>query len=152
MALQNNEIVTDAKSFSGALTVDLTDEDIKKAFELITRIKNKHTALWRMKYPFDSMDQINEFIADFEHEIKTELAEKLNVLATVDTVPLLQGEPLEVEWIGKLPGDNLYKYGFDHEKKEFEVKRAVNRKENFYGEKGPEDGAAKRRDSKNKKM
>jgi len=131
----NDGIVKTAKEFSGALTLDLTDEEIARALKIVMRVKQKHQEIFRKKYPFDSLEQALELIANFEDEIKTELAERCNVLATIDTVPMLEGKPMNIEWIGKLPGDALYKYGMDHEKKEWEVKRANVRGEDYLGQK-----------------
>lgn len=122
---QEADMVTTSKQFSDALTVDLTDEEIGNAYRLITRVNNKHTALWRQKYPFDNADKQHEFLAEFEDEIKTKLAEECNILATVDTTPLIAGQPLILEILGKIPGDAIYAHGFDHEKKEWEVKRTA---------------------------
>jgi hypothetical protein len=131
--------ITSASAFSGAMTLDLTDEQIKKSFELITRIKRKHTEVFRRKFNDPSsftMDSVLKYVDDFEDEIKTELAERVGVLVSVNTVPLLEGRPLEIEWLGVIGGADLEKYGQDHEKKSFEVKKATARGENYLGEKG----------------
>lgn len=142
-------IVTSAGDFSGKLTLDLTDEEIKRAFEIIVPIKKRWENIFRVKFSDPNlsftMDQALDMVEQFEDEIKTRLAEDINILATVDTTPLLEGKPLVIEWIGRMPGDNVFKHGLDHERKEFEVKRATNRGEDYYGQKGPIDGSYKRR-------
>lgn len=121
----DSDIVNSSKAFSNALTLDLTDEEIGNAYRLITQIKTKHSLRWQQKYPFDKYqeDQIHSMLAEFEDELKTTLAERCNILASVDTVPLLNGEPPVIEIIGKLPGDSIYTDGLDHEKKRWEVQR-----------------------------
>lgn len=134
----NSGIVRTGKEFSGALTLDLTDEEIAAAYKIVVRVKNKHMAIFRRKFNDPSTFKIDDAlkaISEFEDEIKTELAEKVQVLATIDTVPLLEGLPMQIEWIGKLPGSDLHKFGMDHEKKEWEVKKAVTRGEDFLGQK-----------------
>lgn len=131
-------IVKSAKGFSGALTLDLTDDEIAIAYREIVRIKRRWEEVFRRKFNDPTsfkLDDALKLVEQFEDEIKTTLAEKLEVLCTVNTVPILEGHPLEIEWIGKLPGSSLDRYGMDHEKKEFQVKRANARGEDFYGQK-----------------
>lgn len=131
--------VKTAKEFSGALTLDMTDEEIAQAYRIVVRVKSKWQEKFRRKFNDPSafkLDDALKMIEQFEDEIKTELAEKVQVLATVNTVPILEGQPLEIDWIGRLPGSDLARYGMDHEKKEWEVKRAVERGEDFLGQKG----------------
>lgn len=131
-------IITSARDFSGKLTLDLTDEEIKRAFEIIVPIKKRWESIFRVKFSDPNlsftMDQALDMVEQFEDEIKTRLAEDVNILATVDTTPLLEGQPLIIEWIGRIPGDNVFKYGLDHEKKEWEVKKATARGEAFLGQ------------------
>ncbi len=131
--------ITSAKSFSGAMTLDLTDDQIKRAFEIIQRVKLRHTDIFRRKFNDPStfnIETVMKYVDHFADEITTELAEKVGVLASVNTVPLLEGQPLEVEWLGVIPGADLEKYGQDHEKKGWEVKRATDRGEDYLGQKG----------------
>ena len=132
-------IVTSVKDFSGKLTLDLTDDEIKRAMVIVTRVKRKWQERFRSKFSDPnlsfSLDEAMDLVTQFEDEIKTELAEKVNVLATVDPIPVLEGKPLVIEWIGKLPGDDIYKYGMDHERKETQVKKATQRGEDFLGQK-----------------
>lgn len=131
-------IVTTAKQFSGNLTLDLTDEEIAAAYRIITRIKAKWQEKFRRKFNDPNsfeLDDVLKLVAEFEDEIKTTLAEQVNILATVNTVPILEGQPLEIDFIGKMPSSSDV-YGFDHEKKEWEVKRANANDEDFLGQKG----------------
>lgn len=129
--------MNDAKTFSGNLTLDLTDDQIQASWRIIQRIRHKHQEKFRTKFNDPSsftMDAVIKALDEFEDEIKTTLAEQVGVLCTVDTVPILEGHPPVIEWLGVLPGSDLEKYGQDHEKKEWEVKRATAKGEAFLGE------------------
>lgn len=135
----NEGIVSTAREFSGALTLDLTDEEIAAAYRIVVGVKHRWEEKFRRKFNDPTtfkLDDALRMVEQFEDEIKTKLAEQCQVLATVNTVPILEGHPLEIEWIGKLPGSDLAKYGMDHEKKAWEVKRANARGEDFHGQKG----------------
>lgn len=142
---ENNDIITSAKSFSDALTMDLTDEEIAAAFRTITQIRDKHSEIWRRKYPFDSDTTIHKLLDEFSDEVKTKLAD-VGILASVDTTPLLGGQPPEIDIIGKIGSATAE---FDHEKKGWEVKKAHARGEAFYGEKESHHGSYKSRDRGN---
>jgi hypothetical protein len=131
-------IVNSAKQFSDALTQDLTDDEIKRAFELTVRISNK----WHRKFvsrfgphSIFTPEEALEALDEFEEELKYELATKLHVYATVDATPVFEGEPPIVEFSGALPSHDIAKYGFDHSRKEWEVKHATERGEAYYGQK-----------------
>lgn len=137
--MSDSTIITSPKDFSGKMTLDLTDDEIKRGFELVVRIKTKWESIFRQKFGTTggfSLEEVLESLSEFEDEVKTTLAEQLNVLATVDTVPILEGQPPVIEWIGKLPDDDIYKYGLDHEKKSYEVNKAKDRGEDYLGQKG----------------
>jgi hypothetical protein len=123
-------IVTSAKEFSDALTLDLNDEEIARAFQIIARVRTKYK-----HRSFDNIEKGMMIVEEMEKEVQTELAEKLNILARIDVTPMLMGNPPILEVLGKLPGDPVEKYGFDHEKKEWEVKRSTSRNEDFLGQK-----------------
>lgn len=142
----NDGTVNSARAFSNALTLDLTDSEISAAFRIIMRIRHKYMTIFRSKFNDPStfhIDDIHEYISSFDDEIKYELADKCGILASVDTVPLLEGKPMAIEYVGKIstPSDA---YGFDHERKEFEVKLANNRGEDYYGQKGPTNRGSKK--------
>jgi hypothetical protein len=131
-------IVHSVKEFSGAMTLEMTDDAIASSLRVMMPIREKWITYFRQKFNDPgtfSLDDALEAITKFEDELKYELADKCNVLATVDTVPLLEGQPMRIEWIGQMPGSDIYKYGMDHEKKEWEVKRATANDENYLGEK-----------------
>jgi len=131
-----SDLMNDAKTFSGNMTLDLTDEDIAKAWRIVQRVKKRHEEIFRRKFNDPStlsLDSLHKALEEFEDEIKTRLAE-IDILAAVNTVPILEGEPMQIEWLGVLPSHGLASYGMDHEKKEYEVKKATKRGEAFLGE------------------
>lgn len=133
----SSDLMNDAKSFSGNMTLDLTDEEIQAGWRIIQRVRRKHQEIFQRKFNDPStftMNAVEKAIDEFEDEIKTELAEKVGVLASINVAPIIVGEPMEIEWLGVLPGHDLEKYGLDHEKKEYEVKKATARGEAFLGE------------------
>lgn len=132
-------IVTSAKQFSDALTQELTDDEIKRAFELIVRISKKWHEKFASKFGPHSLftpEEALESLDEFEEELKYELATKLHVYATVDATPVFEGKPPIVELAGALPSHNIAKYGFDHERKSAEVQKATARGEAYYEQKG----------------
>jgi hypothetical protein len=131
-------IVKSAKQFSDALSMDLTDEEIKKAFELTVRISNKWHEKFRLRFSGGIFTPEEALMAldKFEEELKYELATKLNVYATVDATPVFEGKPPIVEFSGALPSHDIAKYGLDYEKKTFEVQHATERGEAYYEQKG----------------
>lgn len=127
--------------FSGTQTLELTDDEIKSAWRIIQRIRYKYINVFRSKFNALEEGKISQALEDcmklvdqFEDEIKTELAEKVECLATVNVMPVLEGEPIEIEFLGKLPGSDIYKYGMDHERKGWEVRRATAKGEAYYGQ------------------
>lgn len=63
-----------------------------------------------------------------------------NILAEFDPAPCFYGEPPIVEIRGKVPGDPIHQYGFDHERKKWEIDKAHDRGEDYLGEKeSPKD-------------
>jgi hypothetical protein len=148
----DRDVVSTAKEFSGAMTLDLSDDEIKRAMEITKEVHSKHREIWIRKLPFDHIEQIADYLEEFEKELAYRMMTELEVLVRVDGEPCFYGSGPIIDWMGKLDTSSLAKYGQDHEKKEFEVKRAVNRGEDFYGQRGPVDGEAKRRDRGNKKV
>ena len=132
----NEGIVHTPKQFSDALTLDLTDEEIQRAFVIIAKTSQK----WRTRFSyklftgFHDVEEAMKLVDDFEDEIKTRLAEELDLLATVDVAPVFEGQPPVVELLGALPSHSSAKYGMDHEKKTYEVRKAKERGESFLGE------------------
>lgn len=105
---------------------DLTDEEVKDAFAVVVQLQQK----WATR-PFTESN-----LEALRDEALTRLAE-IGVLATFDPAPCLHGEPPVVEFLGKVASDNVFHTeGFDHEKKQWEVRKANERKEDYHGQKG----------------
>lgn len=135
----NQGLINDAKSFSGAFTLDLTDDKIAEAWRIVQYVRHKYQERFMNKFndPRNfTMEDIEKYVDEFEDEVKTRLAEGPGVLATVSILPIFEGRPLEIEFLGVIPGGDLDKYGMDHEKKEWEVKKADAQGEDFLGQKG----------------
>ena len=136
----NDGIVKSLKEFSDNLTLDLTDAEIKQAFEIIYRSIRKWQQIFRAKLDphslrsFHDLDEAMELTEKFEDEIKTRLAE-MDILATVDVMPVFEGQPPVIELIGTLPSHYSAQYGLDHERKEYEVRKATERGEPVLGAK-----------------
>ena len=105
---------------------DLTDEEIMNTARIVRGIQQKYAGK-------PNTEQNLEHLRD---ELLTKLAE-INVLATVDPSPCFYGEPPIVEIVGKLGGDPIHKYGFDHERKRHEVLESKKRNEDYRGQKEP---------------
>jgi len=132
-------IVSSAKEFSDVLTQELTDDEIKAAFEMTVRISNKWHRKFVSKFGPHSIftpEEALEALDEFEEELKYELATRLHVFATVDATPVFEGEPPIVEFAGALPSHSVAKHGFDHERKTWEVQHATERGEDYYGQRG----------------
>lgn len=130
-------IVTTRKQFSDALTTDLTDHEIKQAFEILLPIKKKWEARFSLKLGdlnFD-VEKAMELVDQMEEEIKYELATRLDLYVTIDATPVFEGKPLIIEFNGALPSHSTAEYGFDHEKKTYEVQKATDRGEDYLGQK-----------------
>lgn len=134
-------LVTDARHFSGTQTLELSDAEIATAWRIVQRIRAKWMEKFRSKFralPENNLSQALEsamqMVEQFEDELKTELMERCDVLATVNVLPVLEGLPIEIDFIGKMPGSDLHRYGMDHERKGWEVKQATARGEAFLGE------------------
>lgn len=152
-----SDIVTSAKQFSDVLTLDLTDTEIKQAFEMIIKISRKWQQRFRYKYNNISayahlsesqiIEEAAQLVDEYEKEIHNELAEKLHLFVTVDMAPVFEGEPLIVEFLGALDTHSSAQYGLDHEKKEWEVKKATKLGESYLGEKYESNPETKRQQS-----
>ncbi len=129
------DVVSTMTDFSNAMTLDLNDDEIKTAGELILTIRARYVDKWQFM-SFDSFDHAAIELEHYRDEITTTLAERLGILATVDTAPVLDGEAPIIEIIGKIEGTSFAKYGMDHEKKKWEVELATERGEDYLGQKG----------------
>lgn len=120
--MREPDTFTNAKDFSDAMTLDLTDEEIKKAFAIV----------WTLGKKYAPKAFTVENLSAFEDEAKYKLATEVGILATVNPYD----NPVSIEFLGRVRSDPSHKFGFDHEKKEWEVKKSVERKEDYHGQKG----------------
>lgn len=147
-------VVRTQKEFSDVLTMDLEDNEIKRAFEIMMPIKRK----WEERFQLRFNDPLNftvenamELVDQFEEELKYELATKLDLYVTIDVTPLLEGEPMIIDFQGALESHKSAKYGYDHERKQHEVRDATKHGEDYLGQK-EDRGKAKARSRKQKRM
>lgn len=112
--------VTDLAHFAS----DLQDQEAAEVARITMAVSRKYAT--RIATP--------ENLEALRDEVLTRLADA-SILATVDVAPVLNGEPPIVEIIGKVAGDPQHKYGFDHEKKQYEVRKATQRGEDYLGQK-----------------
>lgn len=111
---------------------ELTDEEVQKTFTTVMEISEKYK--YRRATP--------EVLTELEDEVKTRL-HAIGILATVNAMPVLDGQPPFVDIIGKVSDDGLHQHGFDHERKGWEINKANERKEDYLGQK---ESINKRRD------
>ena len=103
---------------------ELTDSEAQEAFQIIASVQMKYE---RKVATIENLEALRD-------EILTRLAER-DILAELDPTPVFYGEPPTVEIKGKLSTSELHKYGFDHEKKGWEIKKAHERGEEYLGQK-----------------
>ena len=130
-------LVKSGAHFSGTQTLDLSDAEIQEAWRIIQKVRFKYSEIFKRKFNEPStidLDTVWKFIDQFEDELKTRLADSLQLLATVNCLPVLEGKPIEIEYLGVLPGHSVNTYGMDHERKAWEVKKATERGESYLGE------------------
>lgn len=128
-------IVSSPKEFSDGLTLDLTDAEITQALQVTLPIRLKWMRIFRskMRDAQFTLDEALKLLEDFEDEIVYELATQAHILVHVDAEPVFYGEPVVIEFVGALDSHISAQYGLDHERKEWEVKRAKTRDEAFLG-------------------
>ena len=111
------------KDFAHAAS-DLTDEEVTKLFRVVEEVRYKYAGRANTA---DNLEHLRD-------ETLTRLMD-IGILATMDPAPCFYGEPPIIEVIGKVSGDSLHRYGFDHERKGWEVNKANERNEDWLGEK-----------------
>lgn len=128
-------IVKTPKEFSDALTLDLTDEEIQQALRIIIAVSSKWQEVFRsrLRHVNFTIEDAMKLVDQFEDELVYELATKLDVLAHVDVAGVFEGKPPVVELVGALPSHSSAKHGLDHERKEWEVKKAKDKGQDFLG-------------------
>jgi hypothetical protein len=115
--------VGSAKELSRIAT-DLTDKEVQQTVQVINVARAKYAGKANTAQNLEAM----------RDEVLYRLAE-INVLAEFDPTPCFHGEPPTIEIIGKIAGDPINKYGFDHERKRHEVLEAEKRGEEYRGQK-----------------
>jgi hypothetical protein len=131
-------IVKSSVEFSNALTLDLTDEQISLAWRTLIPIINKWREKFVSRFALDArfdVDRAMELVDQMEEEIKYRLMETCQLIVSVDVTPLLEGQGIVISFDGVLPSHEVLKYGFDHERKGYEVVKAKERGEAFLGQK-----------------
>lgn len=128
-------IVRNPKEFSDALTLELTDEEITRALKTTLPIRLKWQRKFRsaVRHQNFTVDEAMKLLDQFETELVYELATMCHIMATVDVTPVFEGQPPVIEFMGSMSSHPSAKYGLDHERKEFEVKRAKDTKQDFLG-------------------
>lgn len=132
-------LVWTPKQYSDTATLDLTDEEIQKSWVIIQETVAKHQPRWVEMIMRDvtlTTERLAGELDKFRDEIVSRLGEEVGLAANVDGMPCLEGKPPIVEIVGHLAGTEMDKYGLDHERKGWEVTRATQRDEDFYGQKG----------------
>lgn len=104
---------------------ELADSEAVKAVRIIGEVQIKY---WKKVANKQNLEALRD-------EALYRLATELGIKAELDPTPCFYGEPPILEIQGKMEGDDIHKYGFDHEKKGWEVKKAHERGEDYLGEK-----------------
>ncbi len=137
--VRDKDLVWTPKQFSDAATLDLTDDEISKSYSIIIETWSKHHPIWVEMIMRDvtvTVEKLAHALDVFRDEIVSRLGEEVGLAANVDAMPCMEGQPPVVEIIGHLAGTDMDKYGMDHEKKGWEVTKATERDEDYYGQKG----------------
>lgn len=115
---------------------DLQDSEVVQVGQIIFRLTQKYA---KKRPTVENLEALRD-------EALTRLA-NIGILATVDVAPVLNGEPPSIEILGRISGTEQQVHGFDHERKMYEVKKAVQRGEDWLGQKeNPDAAKAKIRD------
>lgn len=125
--------ITTGKQFAQVAT-ELQDTEVQAAMKMIVSVQQRYAHKRNTKENLESL----------RDEVLTRFME-MGILATFDPTPCFYGEPPTLEIIGKVAGDAIHHHGFDHEKKQYEVRKANTRGEDFLGQKESPDA---RRDKK----
>lgn len=133
-------VVGSLKQFSDTLTLDLTDDEIQRAMKIVLPIISKWQGIFRAKIDpsnvttYKDLEDIMKDVDNFEDEVKTTFMEKMDLLVTVDVMPVLEGTGYPtIVFEGAIGSHSSAQYGLDHEKKGYEVKKAKDLKQPFLG-------------------
>jgi hypothetical protein len=116
--------MTDPVKNLAQVATDLTDHEVMQIGKIVGELVAKYG---RKANTAENLDQLRD-------EALTRFAEA-GIIATLDPAPCFYGEPPVVEIIGKIGGDPIEKYGFDHERKQYEVIKSKDRGEDYLGQK-----------------
>jgi hypothetical protein len=125
----NDGLVHTQRDLSQGLTLELTDDEIRQLGTVIGQLHQKYL---RLPNTVENLEALRD-------EATTKCAE-IGILVSIDPTPAFYGEPPILDVLGKVAGDPIHKYGMDHERKEFEVKRATERGEDYLGQKEKPSG------------
>lgn len=103
---------------------ELTDEEIAQAGEILFSLQRK----------WGTRPNTPENLESLRDEGLTRMAD-IGILASFDPTPCFYGEPPTFVIEGKITGHNDHKYGFDHERKMYEVRKATQLGEDYRGQK-----------------
>lgn len=109
---------------------DLQDSEVTQVGRIVFQLTQKYA---KRQATVNNLEAMRD-------EALTRLA-NIGILATVDVAPVLNGEPPTVEILGRIHGTEQQVHGFDHSRKEWEVKRAIARGEEWLGQKETADSA-----------
>lgn len=102
---------------------ELLDSDVQRIIEIVVGDVQQ-------KYAYKANTAAN--LEALRDEVLTRLME-IGILASFDPTPCMYGDPPELEILGRIDDGA---YGFDHEKKGYEVNKANARDEDYLGQKG----------------
>lgn len=111
---------------------NMYDSDVRMIGEVVTALSHKYS---KLPNTAPNLEKLRD-------EALTKLAEK-GILVEIDVTPCFYGQPPNIDILGKVSTDDFHKYGLDHEKKGWEVKKSKDRGEDFYGQKDTSDPASK---------
>lgn len=105
-----------------------SDELLDTESQMVGRIVGEAQLKWSNKP--NSVDNLQELRQELLHALMD-----IGIVAEFDPTPCFYGEPPILEIRGKVKDDPIHKYGFDHEQKRWEVQRAIERNEEWLGQK-----------------
>lgn len=125
-------IVKNAVEFAHT-AYNLQDHEALEAIDIMRKYQRRW--IYRARWGWHNWEDLADFLEELGGNIQYEFAERLNLLTRWDPTPVLEGKPPLLEVMDKMPSDDIHKFGFDHERKGFEVRKAVGRGEEFLGQK-----------------
>lgn len=132
--------IQNLKQFSDTLTLDLTDDEIQRAMKTVLPIISKWQNVFRSKIDpsnvlsYRQVEEIMKDVDKFEDEVKTTFMEKMDLLVSVDVMPVLEGTGYPtIVFEGAMDTHSSAKYGLDHERKSYEVRKAKDLNQTFLG-------------------